>query len=347
MAFDRKKLFDVSTHVETTMGGTFQEGNLLIVKSQFEIWKAEERQPSDPSKPVAEADKPKRHVVLYWRAQRLNEDAHTPLVDPSTGDEIFEDLRFGLGGQSLERCDRESQRMFPVIHPGRAESPTDENIEDAGGETGAFGPTIKVFDEGFAINTKSAFSVLSASLQRANLKPDIAQSCWAPYFENMIVYMKSTQTHLVKGKEEPINDTGRKTRDGKPIYNNYRIVTKIVGFKQSAAAKTKASPAATGVGSTTSGAPAADGAGAVEDTLRLVLEELNTEELRKDPNGVRISVLKKAAGSAPAYKGLSPQDRIEFLKLLMNPEWMANNAEIVGFTLSVENGKVAGVKYSE
>jgi len=318
----RKNIFDPKTFVESG-GGQFQEGNIQVVESKYLVHKAQERQ----AKPGETVEPTIPHMVLAWRCKRLNEQL-VPMTDESG--EIFEDLQFGFGTKSLQH-----------VHPGRADSPDDEQVEDAGTEVGASGPTIVIMPSFEGLNTKSSLSVLINSLVEASLSPTIRNRAWAPDYVGGIFHMKSTTTQKNdRGADVPIMIGS----NGKPV--GYKVVDKI---HRQPTGKLEASAPAGGnaAAPASSGGAAAPAGGSVEPKTIDVLKKFS-----KDNQGKSFKRKAFYGAVAEAMDGVieQGQPRLEALTLIKNDTWLANivdNEEGVDAEITKgDDGKMTAIKFT-
>jgi hypothetical protein len=189
-------------------GSKFQEGLFRVDKSEFEVFQKRGAKDQTPPAPI---------TALVWTGTRLDED-HRPLM-AEDGQPLVERLDFSLGSTSLA-----------YVHPARANGPDDGDLEDAGEQVGASGPTIVCAKSGWSLNKKSGFAVLAESLDKAGyFKPDEAVYEWAPSYEGAIFYMKPAAQSMEK--------------DGKNEQYFQKVVAQVVKWpgKDAVAGKTAAS----------------------------------------------------------------------------------------------------------
>ncbi len=157
-------LFNPINAVESS--GGFKEGLVQIDTSVYKVHKGRSGEGQEDIAPK---------LALVWNVTRLDEDKQ-PLTD-GDGNPIQEEVVFSAGGQSLRHA-----------HPGRADSADSEEIEDAGVEINAEGPTIYLTNQTWKPDKKSAIVNLQESLVGKGLDLD---RTWAPDYIGGIVYLKS------------------------------------------------------------------------------------------------------------------------------------------------------------
>lgn len=302
-----KGLLNPKNATEST-GGGFREGVVRIDKSAFAVVQPRGGKDREAPQPVC---------ALVWDVTRLDEHTLEPLVSDAGDNEgapVTETIVFGMGGKSLTS-----------VHPGKADSADDDDVEDLGVEVGVEGPTVFVENTQFSLNKKSALANLMVSLEGAGFKPEYLDRVWANDFTNSVFFMKTqVSADTMKGD------------DGKERPINYKVVSKIIraGYDKKGAsgnggaAKGGAKPtsgaqapaAASGQTAATSNGKGGDEA---ESILKPILESLS-EQL----DGTRITrkALNMKVTGALADGKIAPKLHVPVLQLVKNDEWLLKNA---------------------
>ncbi len=218
-------LFNPKNAVESA--GGFKEGIVQIDTSVYKVHRGKSGEGEPERAPI---------LALAWGVTRLDEDQEVMRNDE--GEALTEELIFSAGGKSLAQ-----------VHPGRADSADDEEIEDAGTEVNAEGSTVFLVNQEWHPHKKSAMTQLTESLKEKGMKEDYLERVWAPDYVGCVFMMKN------KVSDEKMQ---RPDRNGKlqdyPI--NYKVVDRIIRGPGSSKATKKGKAAGGESVSTASGSSA-------------------------------------------------------------------------------------------
>lgn len=299
-------------------GGGFREGLLNIVEAEIAVVQRDARQGQEQEAP---------HPALVLTGVQLDPDTQEPMTD-GDGKAVKQVLNLGLGGKSLA-----------ALHPGVAESPDSDDVEDQGTDVGTSGNTVFMVKE-YQIHPKTGLMVFMDSLQKAGWKEEYLNRVWAPDFVGSTFFIT---THL-----EPTGEK-EKGQDGKERDRTipYKIVKKIIRAGYESAGK--AGKAGKGVGKATTGAAskesqsaAAQSNGAGESADEAVVAALTpilmalSEEL--SGQSVSVKALRTRITKQLNTAGVNPKLHVPVLQLAANPAWMEANGPM--FDLTVEGGMV-------
>lgn len=309
-------------------GGGFREGLLNIVDAKIMVVQRDARQGQEQEAP---------HPALVLTGVQLDPDTQEPITD-GDGKPVNQILNLGLGSKSLV-----------AIHPGVAESPDSDDVEDQGTDVDAEGNTVFLVREDFKLHPKTGLMVFMTSLEAAGWKEEYLNRVWAPDFVG--------STFFITTRLDP---TGEKEKgpDGKERERTipYKVVGKIIRAGYEGGGKAKAGKAAAskaaGTGKAANGAatpasataPAANGAGAgasveadagVVAALTPILMTLS-EEL--SGQSVSVKALRTRVTKLLNTNNVSPKMHVPALQLVANPAWMEENGPM--FDLTVAEGMV-------
>lgn len=325
-------------------GASFKEGIVKVDKSEFRIWKGKDYEAKD-GKP---ATKGAVKLALVWNITRLDEDLE-PLTDHEDNP-ITEELVFSLGDKALA-----------LVHPGKADGPDDQEVEDAGAEPGACGPTVYATTE-FKFHEKTAFMVLMQSLgegtpqdfkpagagyKGCGFKEDILNRGWAPDFKGLVCNMK---TWIAPDKMQ---------RDGKDQDVTYKIVDKILkapyekkggkgaseekATEKAAAVKAEKKAAETDkpakADKQAKAATNGDG-GEAEGALKQILQHLSSKYDGKTMTRKAMNTLINEALQSGKPVKMDPTGYLKVLVLAKDNSWMKANEKDYDMVLDVEEAQV-------
>lgn len=260
--------------------GAFKEGVVRIDSNAYKVHLAKGEDAVPATKWV-------------WHVTRLAEGGAEPLLGDND-EPITEELHFSFGGKCL-----------PFVHPGKADSPDDEEPEDVGTDDGVEGNTIFLNAADWKPNEKSSVMMLTRSLATQGVKAEYLNRCWAPDWNGCVFEMKTK--------------LGEKGRDGKEI--PYKVVAKIV-----------VGPG--GKSKTAQGSGKADKAADAEATLAGVLNKLS-EEL--DGQSITRKAFTNRVRAALDTAKVDAKLLVPVLTLCKDDKWMQAHAETFDFTLSDTN----------
>jgi hypothetical protein len=310
-----KGLFHPKNFAENT-GGGMKEGLVRVESSVFKVHQGRESKDGAPG-----AIK----MALVWSVTRLDEDQQ-PLTHAETGAAVTEELVFGIGGKAL-----------PQVHPGKADSPDDDESEDLGDEVNTEGNTIYLVNGDFRLHPKTALAYLQESLKAAGWKEEYLLREWAPDYVGSVFHMK-TQIGDEKMEDKV---TGKKTDI------NYKIVDKIIRAGYEAKASKSAPAAAKGKKGETevTAAPAKEKGGSEAETLlKPILEKLS-----EDLDGQRMSgkAFRLKVTAMLQQSKVPNQQHVPILSLLKDEKWLAKNAAKFDMTVDSEENTVTFGTYAE
>lgn len=194
-----KGLLKSANFAESLDGFAFKEGFVRVDQASFRVHQNREQKKDDGSTVPGMIK-----FALVLSVTRLDED-QDPLKDEQDED-MIEDIILGLGSKALVG-----------IHPGGADGPDDQEVEDLGIEPGTEGKTVFFVNGDYQVHPMTAAAVFAASLEKAGWKEEFNR-LWAPDFVGSIFHMKSQVGD--KKMKDP--------RTGKDVDINYKIVDKIV-----------------------------------------------------------------------------------------------------------------------
>lgn len=278
--------------------GPFKEG---LVRIDSNSYKVHQGKPGEGEPPVPA-------TKWSWNVTRLAEDGEEPLTDEH-GEAITEELLFSFGGKCL-----------PFVHPGRADSVDDEDVEDLGtgltpdGELG--GNTIYLNAPDWKPNERSGLMVLTKSLVKQGIKAEYLNRCWTPDWNGCVFEVK--------------NQEGEKGRDGRAF--NYKIVTKMLVGPGSKKAGAKSSGKANG--------KALDAEGVLASILSAMSTEMDGQQVTRK---TFVNRVKSAMDAAKVDNTLL----VPVLTLCKDDQWLKAHEDTFDFVLYPEDntiifGKAAG-----
>lgn len=276
-------------------GSNFKEGFVRVDSSVFRVHKGKSAE-----------GQPERTAVtaLVWGVTRLDEE-HEPLTNED-GENLTEELVFSLGGKSL-----------PAVHPGEASSPDadDDDIEDAGDEVNAEGPTIKLISSSFKPHEKSSIMKLFNSLKLAGYKPEYIDRVWAPDFVGMIAFVGTEVDEDMKMKYT--NKDGKEVERG----TSYKIVKKIaVAPYEIKGKKGKAAPAGEGKSEKSEKASKSSEA---EEALTPILKKISED---RDGSAMSRKAFSSLITQSLQSNKVSTKLHVPCLTLVKDDDWMKKSA---------------------
>ncbi len=293
-----------------TPGSRFQEGVVRIDRAGYRV---NADTPPEGSKRQARASV----VALMWYVTRLDEETHEPLLrEDDSGEAVTEELPFGLGGKSLNFC-----------HPGKGDSPDDDDPEDLGTDGGAEGNTLWLPESGrLKIHEMSGYFRLCESLEKVGFKPEILDRMWAPDFVGGIYHMKTwlDEKNKIKGEdgiERPIP---------------YKIVDKCI--KHGYEGKGKGKAAGKGAADGNSKAAGSDPEKILAGMMEQLSEALDGQTVSRKALGTRLSTMFQEAKHPPKLM-------IDVLSPAKDWEWLKKNGTRFDFRVNEENGEPVTVTF--
>jgi hypothetical protein len=266
--------------------GPFKEGYIRIESNTYKVQqsKGEDAVPA---------------TKWAWSVTRLAENGEEPLTDEHD-EPIREELYFSFGGKSL-----------PFVHPGKADSPDDEEPEDLGTAVDAEGNTIYLNAPDWRPNEKSGLMMLTRSLAAQGIKPEFLNRCWTPDWNGCVFFMRSQQ--------------GEKGRDGREF--SYKVVSKVLvgpGGKKGSSSKANGAVASNGAEPETYLAP----------ILHKLSVELDGQTLTRKAfvNRVRAALDEAKTDS----KLLVP-----VLSLCKDEKWLTGHAETFDYSVNSTDNTIA------
>ncbi len=259
--------------------GVFKEG---FVRIDFNSYKVHQNKGEDAT-PATK---------WVWSVTRLGEDGQSPLTDEHD-EPITEELLFGFGGKCL-----------PFVHPGKADSPEDEEPEDLGTSVGAEGNTIYLVAQDWTPNEKSGLMTLTRSMTAQGIKAEFLNRCWCPDWNGCVFEMK-TQTE--------------KGSDGKTF--NMKVVSKVLVGP----GKTKGGGKATPI----NGKPV-DAEAALAPILHKLSEELDGQQLTYK------AFLNRVRSAADAAK-LDTKLLVPVLSLCKDENWLQAHGSTFDYSVYPED----------
>jgi hypothetical protein len=295
-------------NVAEDTGGGFKEGTVRVDAACFKV---------HPKKGDGGAVVPT--LALVWNVTRLDQDTHEP-IDDGDGGAVKDELVFGLGNKTLG-----------VVTPGLADSPDDVDVQDAGTELNAEGPTLYISDEnaakGWKLHPKTALAILNESLKKVGWKPEIMDRTWAPDFVGSVLEVTNwTSPDKMMGA------------DGKEHAITYKIVkaAPVRGYEQKGK-KAKADAAGAGKGSAASGS-AKSGDGDKDKAAVAVLKSLS--EAKAGAKLTRKALLREATTMLNG-NGSDPKMMVPVLERLKDDKWLGKNIGLADGEFDAEEGTVA------
>lgn len=192
-------LFKTENFAEQLDGFKFKEGFVRVDSSVYKVHQNRERKNDDGSTTPGE-------IKLAWvlGVTRFDEDMN-PLKDEHDED-LTEEFVLSLGGKALAQA-----------HPGKADSPEDEEVDDQGDEVNSEGNTIFMVNPDYKLHPSTASAKFMDSLNNAGWKEDYNR-CWAPDYVGSVFFVKG----------EPNKIEGKVDKKGKPVEYDVKVVSKIV-----------------------------------------------------------------------------------------------------------------------
>ena len=290
-----KGLLNPKNAVKST-GGGFKEGIIRVDDSYFAVNKL----PESSTSPIVAA--------LTWDVTRLDEELE-PLTHPEDDTPITETLIFGCGGKSL-----------PQVHPGKAESPDDSEIEDAGDTPGhSRGNTLYLINQDWRPHEKSSVMHLFKSLQVAGYKEEYLDRIWAPDFKGLIVRMRTEVT------DEKINPNDKNTI-------SYKVVDRIIR-----APYEKPKSKTTGKAPVGAAANGQDKGAEAEGLLAMILVTLQ----EANPG---VSMTRKALNTRINQqlqeRKIDPRLFVPVMSFTKDDAWLRKHAADYGMTVDFDKGTV-------
>lgn len=187
-------------------GGGFREGLIKIVEASFKITQKPAKEAREGREAV-EAGPP--YPALVLKAVVLDPDTQEPMQTADGEDQTVE-IVLGCGNKALDK-----------MHPGQANGPDDDDVEDQGDEVGAEGNTVFVLDEKFRVHPRTGIMVWMQSLEKAGYKQQYLDRMWALDYVGSVFEIATHQ--------EPSEGT-HKDKQGNDVPNTipYKVVKKIV-----------------------------------------------------------------------------------------------------------------------
>ena len=321
-----KKGFFRDPAPEMAMG--FKGGNVEVLESSFKV--------VHPDTPAGGTD-PGAHPALVWKVKRLDDELQ-PILNSETDEPVIEELGFSVGNKFLSK-----------IHPGKADSPDDKDIEDAGYADGAEGNTLFFVNGPVQIHAKSAARVLYASLEDglkdestgklfftgAGVAEKYLDKIWAPYWKGCIFHMTGFANPLFLEMESR-KDASKK------FAVTYKIVDKIIRGPGEKGKKGDAAESGKGGDKAAAGEKGGkSGASGDAEVVAIVKQVMN--KLSEDQSGKELSfkLFWKAAGDT--LKGLNPKAEllVPATQMLKDEQWLADNAKAFDMTVDADKRVVA------
>jgi hypothetical protein len=294
-----KGLLNPKNAVKST-GGGFKEGNVRVDDSYFAVPKPQDPQPGMPDRLIT--------TSLVWDVTRLDEELE-PLTHPEDDTPVTERLLFSCGGKSLAQ-----------VHPGKAESPDDNEIEDAGAEPGeSRGNTLFLVNTSWMPHEKSSVSQLYGSLKDAGYKEEYLDRIWAPDFKGLVCRMKTKVT------DERIRPDDKNTI-------NYKVVDRIIR-----APYEKPKSKTTGKAPVGAAANGQDKGAEAEGLLAMILVTLQ----EANPG---VSMTRKALNTRINQqlqeRKIDPRLFVPVMSFTKDDAWLRKHAADYGMTVDFDKGTV-------
>jgi hypothetical protein len=295
-------------------GSSFREGPVRVAGSVFRVHQSPPREGQPERVPV---------TAMVWDVIRLDEDLEPLTTDD--GEPLHEELPFSLGGKSLSR-----------VHPGLADSPDDEDddIEDAGDEVNAEGPTLKLIDSTFRPHEKSSIVKLMSSLKNAGYKPEYVERVWAPDFIGLVAFMS---VELDKDMMQEYTDKNGKL-EKRPTA--YKVVSKIISApyeKKDAGKKAPAGKKDSATASTEKVDSKVGKNSEAEAALKPILEQLSTD---RDGSTMSRKAFNNLVTTTLQSQKVSPKLHVPIISLIKDDAWLTKNGPKFDISFDAEEGKV-------
>lgn len=264
-------------------GSPFKEG---VYRIESNCYTVHQGKPGEGESPVP---------ATKWliRGVRMHENGEDPMLDEHE-EPAKEELYFSFGGKCL-----------PFVHPGKADSAEDEEVEDLGTALGVEGNTIYLNAMDWTPNERSGLMTLTKSLQTLGIKSEYLNRCWAPDWNGCVFELKSQQS------------TGA---DGKSF--NYKIASRIL----------------VGPGGSKGKSSKANGkANEVEGVLAPILHTLSQEL-----DGTQVSrkvFLNRVRGALDTAKTDSKL-LVPVLSLCKDDKWLREHGQTFDFVLDTKDGTI-------
>lgn len=238
-----------------------------------------------------------------WAVTRLADNGEDPLLDEHD-EPVKEDLYFSFGGKCL-----------PFVHPGKADSVDDEDVEDLGTAVETEGNTIYLNAPDWKPNERSGLMVLTRSLASQGVKAEYLNRCWTEDWNGCVFEMKTTPPE--------------KGRDGREF--TMKIVSKVLvgpGGKKTGAAKGgKATAASNGVDK--------NAEAHLAPILTALSEELDGQQITRKAFVNRVRAALDAAKTDSRLM-------VPVLSLCRDDKWLAEHAQTFDFVIGDDNTIVFG-----
>lgn len=264
-------------------GSPFKDGVIRIDSNGYTVHQG---------KP-GEGESPIPATKWVWYASRLQENGEDVMIDEH-GEPVKEELFFSFGGKCL-----------PFVHPGKADSLDDEEVEDLGTTLGVEGNTVYLNATDWKPNERSGLMTLTKSMQNLGMKPEYLNRCWAPDWVGCVFEMKS------------LASTGA---DGKSF--NYKVVSRILVGPGGSKGKSKS----------TNGK-----VNEVETVLAPILHNLSQEL-----DGTEVSrkvFLNRVRGALDTGK-VDSKLLVPVLSLCKDDKWLQEHAQTFDFVLDPKSGTI-------
>ena len=267
--------------------GGFKEGFVHVDASTYRVHRGKSAEGEPERQPV---------LALVWAVTRLDEDQANMTTDE--GEPITEEIVFSAGGKSLAQ-----------LHPGRADSPEDHEIEDAGVAVNAEGPTIHIVNQEWHPHEKASLTQLMESLKEKGVKEEYMDRVWAPDWVDCVFYLKNKVTG---------DKMQRPGKDGKlQDYDiNYKVVEKIVRGPGQAKSSKKSNGKADSSGLNGK---------SPEEAEQVVGSMLNTLSTEKDGEKMTRKALNVTLARMVAESGSDPKLQLAAMTLVKSDAWLAKN----------------------
>lgn len=298
------KLFENA--VESS-GSSFKEGWVRISEEpEFRVHQNKGGEGREQPAPI---------LAFILKGTRLDEDFDALKSD--AGEELTEELVFGLGGKSLAK-----------MHPGTATSADDDDPEDEGTEINASGNTIYVAESVGAdlLNKKSSYYKLLDSLKKLGEKDEIIDAHYAPLWKGAVLYFHA----------QPDNDVMVKdNRTGKDVAVNYKVVkevhTSLGGGSKKAKGGAKEAPA--------DKKKATKGGGDEDDNSAMLVKALKEVAKTHDAEKLSMKIVSGEVSNKLDDLKVDTKSQIALLNAFRTKEWHDNNP-VPGVTVTEKDGKM-------
>ncbi len=300
-----KGLFNPKNATESALG--MKEGLVRVDQCLYRVHQ---------SKPAEGEPQRNPYLAMVWQVTRLDEDLN-PMDAEGDGGPLVEEMVFSGGGKSLLS-----------VHPGKADSPDDENIIDAGVEVNAEGPTVFLVNSSWRPHKKSGLVRLLTSLKELGTKEEWLDRCWAPDYVGAIFYMKSQESD--DKMMRPDKNTGKLTEQS----YTFKVVTEIrrgIGEGKKALVKgNKPVSAANGK----------DASSEVEAVIKPVMEQLSEVQ---SGQSVTKKGLRSYVNRVLAENQTNPKLMVPALDLLAKDDWLTANGPKYGFVFDPSTSSLSFV----